>query len=117
MIIDSHIHMYPPQVYADPVAWARHMDEPYWGALMGDNPIGTTIQGWVTVEQLITDMDAVGIDKVVMQGIYFRHHQTCVAQNNAQCLLRYGGSALTVPARCLPSSSGYCGRTQDSFRI
>ena len=50
--------MYPPQVYADPVAWARHMDEPYWGALMGDNPTGTTIQGWVTVEQLITDMDA-----------------------------------------------------------
>lgn len=82
MIIDSHIHMYPPQVYADPVAWARHMDEPYWGALMGDNPTGTTIQGWVTVEQLITDMDAACIDKVVMQGIYFRHHQTCVAQNN-----------------------------------
>lgn len=27
-------------------------------------------------------MDAVGIDKVVMQGIYFQHHQTCVVQNN-----------------------------------
>lgn len=82
MIIDSHIHMYPPAVYADPVAWAREMDEPYWGALMGDNPTGTTIQGWVTVEQLLADMDAAGVDRVVMQGIYFRHHQTCVAQNN-----------------------------------
>lgn len=82
MIIDSHIHMYPPAVYADPVAWARQMDEPYWGALMGDNPRRSTIQGWVTVEQLLADMDAAGVDRVVMQGIYFRHHQTCVAQNN-----------------------------------
>ena len=82
MIIDAHIHMYPPDVAADPVGWARRMDEPYWGALIGDNPTGTTIQGWATVEQLIADMDAAGIDKVVMQGIYFRHHQTCVTQNN-----------------------------------
>ncbi len=82
MIIDSHIHMYPPYVYADPVVWARQVDEPYWGALMGDNPTGATIQGWATVEQLIKDMDSAGIDKVVMQGIYFRRHQNCVAQNN-----------------------------------
>lgn len=82
MIIDAHIHMYPPYVYANPVAWARQVDEPYWGTLMGDNPTGTTIQGWVTVEQLIADMDAAGVDKVVLQGIYFRHHRNCVAQNN-----------------------------------
>ncbi|MEW5957633.1 MAG: amidohydrolase family protein [Chloroflexota bacterium] len=82
MIIDSHIHMYPPAVAADPVGWARRMDEPYWGALVGDTPGGKTIQGWVTVEQLIADMDAAGLDQVVMQGIYFRHHDTCVAQNN-----------------------------------
>jgi predicted TIM-barrel fold metal-dependent hydrolase len=82
MIIDSHIHMYSPAVYADPVAWARCMDEPYWGALMGDNPAGRTIQGWVTVDQLLVDMDAADVDKVVMQGIYFRHQKTCVMQNN-----------------------------------
>jgi predicted TIM-barrel fold metal-dependent hydrolase len=82
MIIDAHIHMYPPYVYADPVVWARQVDEPYWGALMGDNPAGTTIQGWVTVEQLVADMDIAGIDRVVMQGIYFQHHQNCEAQNN-----------------------------------
>ncbi len=82
MIIDSHIHMYAPAVYADPVAWARRMDEPYWGALMGDNPAGRTIQGWATVDQLLVDMDAADVDKVVMQGIYFRHQETCVMQNN-----------------------------------
>ncbi len=81
MIIDAHIHMYPPYIYADPVAWARQVDEPYWGVLMGDNPTGSTIQGWVTVEQLIQDMDEAGIDKVVMQGIYFQHHQNCKTQN------------------------------------
>ena len=82
MIIDSHIHMYPPYVYGNPIAWARQVDEPYWGALMGDNPTGTTIQGWVTVEQLIADMDTAGIEKVVMQGIYFQHHDNCISQNN-----------------------------------
>jgi predicted TIM-barrel fold metal-dependent hydrolase len=49
---------------------------------MGDNPTGKTIQGWVSVEQLIADMDAAGIERVVMQGIYFQHHRNCVAQNN-----------------------------------
>jgi predicted TIM-barrel fold metal-dependent hydrolase len=82
MIIDAHIHMYPPYIYADPVKWSRQVDEPYWGALMGDNPSGTTIQGWVTIEQLLADMDAAKIDKVVLQGIYFQHQQNCVTQNN-----------------------------------
>ena len=82
MIIDSHIHMYPPYVYADPVAWARRVNEPYWGALMGDNPGRSTVQGWATVEQLLTDMDQAGVDKVVLQGIYFQHHQNCIEQNN-----------------------------------
>ena len=82
MIIDSHIHMYPPYVYKDPVVWSRRVNEPYWGALMGDNPTGTTIQGWVTVEQLLADMDAAGVDRVIFQGIYFQHHENCVNQNN-----------------------------------
>lgn len=82
MIIDMHIHMYPPHVRANPVAWARAAREPYWGAMIGDNPAGTTVQGWVTIEQLIADMDAAGVEKVVMQGIYFQHLENCVAQNN-----------------------------------
>lgn len=82
MIIDSHIHLYPPDIYTDPIAWARRVDEPYWGALVGDTPTGKTIQGWATVEQLLTDMDVANIDKVVLQGIYFQHHENCVAQNN-----------------------------------
>ncbi len=82
MIVDMHIHMYPAHVRANPVAWAKEAGEPYWGALMGDNPAGTTVQGWVTIEQLIADMDAAGVEKVVMQGIYFQHLENCVAQNN-----------------------------------
>ncbi len=82
MVIDAHIHMYPPYVYADPVTWSRQVQEPYWGMLVGDTPSGKTIQGWATVEQLLADMDAAGIDQVVMQGIYFQHHHNCVTQNN-----------------------------------
>jgi len=82
MVIDAHIHMYPPHVTADPVAWARQAREPYWGTLVGDNPLGRTIQGWASIDQLIVDMDTAGLEQVVMQGIYFQHHQNCVAQNN-----------------------------------
>lgn len=82
MVIDAHIHMYPPYVYTDPIAWSRQVREPYWGALVGDTLSGKTIQGWATVEQLLADMDAAGIDQVVMQGIYFQHHDNCVTQNN-----------------------------------
>ena len=74
--------MYPPVIQANPIAWARRADEPYWGALVGDNAKGSTIQGWASVDQLLADMDAAGIDKVVIQGIYFRHHHNCISLND-----------------------------------
>ncbi|GAB4526397.1 MAG: amidohydrolase family protein [Anaerolineae bacterium] len=82
MIIDAHIHMYPPQVYKDPVGWAQQVDEPYWASLVRDRPHRPSIQGWATIERLLADMDCAGIDRVVMQGMYWRHPETCVAQNN-----------------------------------
>jgi predicted TIM-barrel fold metal-dependent hydrolase len=83
MIIDSHIHMYVPEVYRDPLAWARQVDEPYWALLITDRPGGRpSIQGWATVERLLLDMDRAGVERVVMQGMYWQHQETCIAQNN-----------------------------------
>ena len=67
--------------YKDPIAWSRQVDEPYWGALMGDNPTPHHNSGvGLRWSSLLADMDAAGIDKVVLQGIYFQHHQNCVDQ-------------------------------------
>jgi len=74
--------MYPPEVHRDPKGWARRADEPYWALLTADRPRQPSIQGWATVERLISDMDRAGIDRVVMQSIYWQHHETCVAQND-----------------------------------
>lgn len=83
MIIDSHIHMYMSEVHRDPLAWARKVDEPYWALLTTDQPGGRpSIQGWATVERLLLDMDRAGVGRVVMQGMYWRHLETCVIQNN-----------------------------------
>jgi predicted TIM-barrel fold metal-dependent hydrolase len=82
MIIDAHIHMYSPEVHQDPLGWARRADEPYWALLTTDRPGRPSIQGWATVERLLSDMDQAGIDRAVMQGMYWQHLETCVAQNN-----------------------------------
>jgi predicted TIM-barrel fold metal-dependent hydrolase len=82
MIVDAHIHMYPPKVYQDPMGWARQADEPYWALLIRDRPRRPSIQGWATVDRLLADMNRAGIDRVVMQGMYWQHLETCVAQNN-----------------------------------
>jgi predicted TIM-barrel fold metal-dependent hydrolase len=82
MIIDAHIHMYSPEVHQDPAGWARRADEPYWSLLTTDKPERPSIQGWATVERLLSDMDRAGIERVVMQGMYWQHQETCVAQNN-----------------------------------
>jgi predicted TIM-barrel fold metal-dependent hydrolase len=82
MIIDAHIHMYPPEVHRDPMGWARGADEPYWALLITDRPDRPSIQGWATVEQLLSDMDRAGVERVVMQGMYWQHLETCVVQNN-----------------------------------
>jgi predicted TIM-barrel fold metal-dependent hydrolase len=69
MIVDAHIHMYPPEVYRDPMSWAQRADEPYWALLITDRPGRPSIQGWATVERLLSDMDRAGVERVVMQGM------------------------------------------------
>jgi len=82
MIIDAHIHMYPPEVHQDPMGWAQRAGEPYWARLVADRPGRPSIQGWATVERLLSDMDRAGVERVVMQGMYWQHLETCVTQNN-----------------------------------
>ncbi len=79
MRIDAHIHFTPPQL-RDRLNQLSEQ-EPYWGLLLNP-PEGRSIQGWADPERMIADMDAAGIDKVVIVGEYFRGHEACVERNN-----------------------------------
>ncbi|MEM7119023.1 MAG: amidohydrolase family protein, partial [Chloroflexota bacterium] len=79
MKIDAHVHYTPPSLKARLSQLAD--DEPYWHLLLNP-PNGRSIQGWVTAETMIRDMDANGLDKVVLVGEYFRQHENCVQRNN-----------------------------------
>ncbi|MBL9207075.1 MAG: hypothetical protein JNN01_18435, partial [Opitutaceae bacterium] len=70
MVIDSHIHMYPASVFADPTAWGTAHREPWWTYCVAP-PHQPTLQGWATVDDLVRDMDAAGVDRAVMLGWYW----------------------------------------------
>jgi hypothetical protein len=80
MIVDAHIHAYPPEVFADPVRWGTAHREPWWTYCVAP-PHQRTLQGWATVDELLRDMDTAGVDQVVMLGWYWENQDTCELQN------------------------------------
>ena len=80
MIIDAHVHFTPPELRDNLGAFFR--DEPFWALLLAPGPDGRSLQGWATAERMIEDMDAAGVDKVVLMGEYRRSHEACVARND-----------------------------------
>ncbi|HRE82568.1 MAG TPA: amidohydrolase family protein [Opitutaceae bacterium] len=81
MIVDSHIHMYPPEVFSDPLAWGARHREPWWTFCVAP-PHQPTLQGWATVDTLLRDMDTAGVDHAVMLGWYWEHQETAELQNS-----------------------------------
>lgn len=79
MRVDAHVHFTPPSLMARLAELADQ--EPYWHLLLNP-PNGRSIQGWVTSEQMLHDMDAAGVERVVLVGEYFRQHANCVHRNN-----------------------------------
>lgn len=89
MVIDAHVHLYPPEVGAEPAAWAARHGETHWATLSTRvRPSGRPVQGFASVDQLLRDMDAAGVTKAVLLGWYWENHATCVAQNKfyADCI-------------------------------
>lgn len=80
MIIDAHIHYTPPALRDNLDAFSK--EEPCWGLMLAPGPDGRSVQGWATPERMIDDMDAAGVDKVVLMGEYRSSHEACVARNN-----------------------------------
>lgn len=76
-IIDSHVHRYPDEIIADPVAWAASRGERYWSMLTGPG----SPQGWSDRARMLADMDAAGVAHAVIQGWYWEHQETCDEMN------------------------------------
>ncbi|MFA6961638.1 MAG: amidohydrolase family protein [Opitutaceae bacterium] len=90
VVIDAHVHLYPQEVNRDPAGWAVVHQEPQW-ALMCTRVRKTTgrpVQGFPSVDELLRDMDAAGVDRAVLLGWYWENHATCVMQNRfyAECV-------------------------------
>ena len=81
-IIDAHVHLYPPEVDADPAAWAEQQGERHWAVLCTrKRRDGRPVQTLPTVAQLLAAMDAAGVERSVLLGWYWENPETCAAQN------------------------------------
>jgi predicted TIM-barrel fold metal-dependent hydrolase len=92
MIVDCHVHHYPPEAIADPASWAAARREPRWAEMVGPRADGAvSLQGWADTDQLLRDMDQAGLDRSVLLGWYWENPATCAEQNRflAACARRH----------------------------
>ena len=81
-VVDCHVHLYPPEVNVAPSAWAKVRGEHHWDLLCTRvRRSGGGVQGFPDVATLLRAMDHAGVERVVLQGWYWEHHDTCVFQN------------------------------------
>lgn len=88
-IIDAHVHLYPPEANRDPAGWAAAHGEKHWAELCTrQRKNGKPVQGFPSLDQLLRDMDASGVNHAVLLGWYWENHATCVEQNKfyAECI-------------------------------
>jgi predicted TIM-barrel fold metal-dependent hydrolase len=81
-IIDSHVHLYPPELNRDPAGWAAANGERHWAALCTRRRSdGRAVQGFPSVEELLREMDRAGVERAVLLGWYWEKPETCAWQN------------------------------------
>lgn len=80
-IIDTHIHLYPPDAAADPGGWAARREELHWAELVVGSERRPSLQGWADPERLLSDMAEAGVTGAVSLGWYWENQDTCEEQN------------------------------------
>jgi hypothetical protein len=82
-IIDAHVHLYPPEVAADPAGWAAARGERHWSVLgTRRRRDGRPVQAFPTPAELLAAMDAAGVERAVLLGWYWEKPETCRGQND-----------------------------------
>jgi predicted TIM-barrel fold metal-dependent hydrolase len=81
-VIDSHVHLYPSELNADPAAWAAARGEAHWAKLCTRRrKDGVPVQGFPSVDELLAEMDRAGVERAVLLGWDWDQPETCVWQN------------------------------------
>jgi predicted TIM-barrel fold metal-dependent hydrolase len=82
LLIDSHIHLYPPEANRDPAAWAEAQGETHWATLSTRRRAnGRLVQGFLEVDALLRALDDAHIGRAVLLGWYWQRPETCARQN------------------------------------
>ena len=91
LIIDSHVHLYPAEIAGDPAGWSSVHGERHWARLVLPGDGRPSLQGWADVNALLREMDRSGVDRVILQGWYWEHQDTCESLNRfyADCVRRH----------------------------
>ncbi len=93
MIVDAHVHLYPPEVAADPAAWGARAGERHWSELCTRRRRdGRPVQEFPSVEGLLRAMDAAGVGRAWLLGWYWEHAANAERQNRfyADCVRAHG---------------------------
>lgn len=81
-LIDSHVHLYPPEVNGDPAGWAAAAGETHWARLCTRvRRDGRPVQAFPSLGELLEAMDGAGVDRAVLLGWYWQTPEACSRQN------------------------------------
>lgn len=123
-VIDSHVHLYPPELNAAPLAWATANDEAHWALLCTRRRRdGRAVQGFPSVDELLRELDRAGISRAVLLGWYWENPATCAWQNRffAACVRahadRFDAFATIHPGAGLEPVLGEIERARDEGLI
>jgi predicted TIM-barrel fold metal-dependent hydrolase len=104
-LIDAHVHLYPPEVNRDPTGWAATRGEAHWATLCTRRrKDGNPVQLFPSVDGLLRDMDAAGVERSILLGWYWEKPESCALQNKfyAECVRahpdRFSAFATVHPA-------------------
>jgi uncharacterized protein len=81
-LIDSHVHLYPPELNAAPRAWADARGEGIWARLcLRTRSGGRRVQGLPSLDELLRAMDRAGVAGAILQGWYWESEASCRVHN------------------------------------
>jgi predicted TIM-barrel fold metal-dependent hydrolase len=92
-VIDSHVHLYPPETNQNPAAWAEAAGEHAWAKMsLRRRRNGSPVQSFPSVDDLLREMDRCGVERCVLLGWYWLRAETCAQQNRffAECVRQHG---------------------------
>jgi predicted TIM-barrel fold metal-dependent hydrolase len=90
--IDSHVHLYPPELNRNPAGWAAVRSERHWSTLaLRRRRNGSPVQTFPGLAELLHALDGAGVERAVLLGWYWEQPASCREHNRfaAECVRLY----------------------------